>query len=182
MDKEQAAQLLSKYDDSTKLFSLAGLKTYARVVGMHDLDTCTVVFPFQNNDVHKIIVRLLGIDSPEMNAKDPTVKAWAVKARNRMLSLMAPGVFEIDGNYARKDINKLFRENVALIWMDAKGWDKYGRCLADIYLSPDGTKSLQAICIEEGFCRIYDGGTKKQWVSEDCVMKPSDTTKDERAR
>ncbi|GAQ90632.1 hypothetical protein KFL_006650060 [Klebsormidium nitens] len=127
----------------------------------------------ENNDVHKIIVRLLGIDAPEMNAKDPVVKAWAIKARNRMLALVAPGVFEIDGKYARKDINKLFRENVALIWMDAKGWDKYGRCLGDIYLSPDDTKSLQTICIEEGYAEVYGGGTKKHWVPEDCVQKKS---------
>lgn len=173
MNKEQAIEILSKYDDSTKLFSLAGTQTYCRVVGMHDLDTCTVVFPFQNRDVHKINLRLLGIDSPEMTAKDPTVKAWAVKARNRMLSLVAPGVFEVDGSYTRKDINRLLRENVSIIWMDAKGYEKYGRVLADLYLSPNDTKTLQSICIDEGYCKAYEGGTKQQWVPADCVLRPA---------
>lgn len=74
MNKDEANDLLSKYDNSTKLFSLAGLKTWARLTQMYDADTMQVVFPFDKGDVHKIIIRVMGIDSPEMNSKDPVVK------------------------------------------------------------------------------------------------------------
>lgn len=168
MNKDEATELLSKYDNSTKLFSLAGLKTYARVVSLHDQDTFQVVFPFTKEDVHKIIVRVLGVDSPEMNSKDPVVKEWAVKARNRMLSLLAPGVFEVDGSYTRKDIIRLLKENVAIIWLDVQEYDKYGRTLANIYYSPEDTETIQSKCIKEGFSKPYFGKTKQQWVAEDC--------------
>lgn len=169
MDREQAIEILSKFDNSTKLFSLAGMRTWARLVEFFDGDTCKVVFPFANNDVHKVIVRVNGIDTPEMKSKDPTVQTWAVKARNRMLSLVAPDVFEVDGNYSKKDITKLLKENICIIWLDTLAFDRYGRLLADLYFSPTDTKSLQAICIEEGYAKAYSGKTKKQWVQADCV-------------
>lgn len=64
MDEEAARQVLSKYDNSTKLFSLAGIQCWCWLVENHDADTCQIVFCFQNQDVHKIIVRLSGVDSP----------------------------------------------------------------------------------------------------------------------
>lgn len=169
MNKEQATELLSKFDNSTKLFSLAGLKTYARLVECFDGDTLKVVFPFQKDDVHKIIVRVNGIDSPEMKSKNAVVKAWAVKARNRLLSLVAPpGVFEVDGTYTKRDIIRLLKENVCIIWLHALDFDKFGRILADIYRSEDDTESVQSILIAENFCKPYSGKTKSQWVADEC--------------
>lgn len=39
MDEEAARQLLSKYDDSTKLFSLAGTQCWCRLVETHSLES-----------------------------------------------------------------------------------------------------------------------------------------------
>lgn len=74
MNREEATKLLSKYDNSTKLFFLAGLKTFACIVEFFDADTLKVVFPFNQDDVHKIIVRVMGVDSPEMKSKDKVEK------------------------------------------------------------------------------------------------------------
>jgi endonuclease YncB( thermonuclease family) len=168
MDKEPATKLLSQYDNTTKLFSLAGLRTWCRPVEMYDADTLMVVFPFNKDDVHKIIVRVNGVDSPEMRSKDTTVQAWAVKARNRMLSLIAPGVFEVDGSYTKKDIVRLLKENMSIIWLHALDFDKFGRLLGDLYQTADDKETIQSTCIQEGYCKAYFGKTKSQWVSEDC--------------
>lgn len=168
MDKEGATLLLANYGSSTKLFSLCGLETWCRVVDLYDADTCHVVFPFNGKDVHKIKVRVMGVDSPEMHDKDTTVKAWATKARNRMLSLLAPGVFEVDGSYTKKDIVRLLDENITIVWMRAYEYEKYGRLLADFYRSPGDTETIQSRCVEEGYCKPYGGKTKSQWVPDDC--------------
>jgi endonuclease YncB( thermonuclease family) len=169
MNKEQATELLSKYDNSTPLFSLAGMKTWCRIVEAFDANTLKVVFPFQNkDDVHKIIVRVMGIDSPEMKSKDPVVKEWAVKARNRMLLLLAPGVFEVDGSYSRKDIIQLLKANVTVIWLHVLERDKFGRMLGNLFYAPKDTRTIQSICVDEGFCKEYKGKTKSQWVPNNC--------------
>lgn len=170
MNKQEAIDLLSKYDNSTKLFSHAGLKTYARAVEMYDADTLKVVFPFQKNDVHKIIVRVNGVDSPELRSKNKDVQEWAVKARNRMLSMIAPGVFKVDGTYSKKDIIRLLKDNVAVIWLHALEYDKFGRLLGDLFTSPDDKETIQSICVKEGYCKNYFGKTKTQWVPEDCKL------------
>lgn len=171
MDRDEATKLLSGFDSKTKLFSLAGLKTWCRLVAAHDLDTISVVFPFQGRDVHKINCRVVGIDSPEMTSKDPVVKEWAIKARNRMLSLIAPGVFQVDGNYAKKDIERLLAENVSMLYIHAHEYEKYGRLLVDLFLDASAAarnETLQSICIKDGYAKPYGGKTKSQWVPDDC--------------
>lgn len=173
MNKEQATEILSKYDSSTPLFSLAGMETWCRLVELYDGDTCKVVFQFSNNDVHKIILRINGIDTPEMKSKDPTVQKWAVRARNRMLSLLAPDIFNVDGDYSKKDIIRLLKENVCMLWVKTLAFDRYGRLLADLYYSPADTKTIQSILIDENYCKSYSGKTKQQWVAEDCKLNAS---------
>lgn len=168
-----AIELLSKYDNKTPMFTMAGIETYARLTDAHDLDTCKVVIPFADGSVHRVILRLMGVDSPEMTSKDPTVKDWAVKARNRMLSLVAPGVFEVDGNYSKKEIIRLLQENVALVYIKVQEFDKFGRCLADLYYSPEDLETIQSICIREGYCKPYFGKTKNQWTADDCKTPES---------
>lgn len=65
------------------------------------------------------------LSNPEMGSADPVVKAWAVKARNCMPSIAAPGVYEVDGSYTRKDINRILKENVTMLWLDAREYDKF---------------------------------------------------------
>lgn len=169
MNKEDAVRILSRYNNSAKLFSLAGRETWARVVELYDADTMKVVFPFQTDDVHKIIVRVRGVDAPEIKSENETIKNWTIKARNRMLSLVAPGVFEVDGTYSKKDIVRLLRENVAVVWLHLFETDKFGRTLGDLFYSPEDTnKTIQSICVDENFCKPYFGKTKSLWNSDDC--------------
>lgn len=174
MDKQVAHDLLAQHDISTKMFSLAGLECYARLVAAHDCDTAKMVLAFRDGAIHQIIVRVMGIDAAEMTSKDPVVKAWAVRARNRLLSLLAPGVFTVDGTYSKKDIVRLLSENVALVWLKVGEQDKYGRVLSDLYYSPEDKETIQSILIKEGYAKPYFGATKSQWVADDCVLKGSE--------
>jgi endonuclease YncB( thermonuclease family) len=171
MDKQAAFELLSNYDNSTPMFSLAGYEGWARLCDLHDGDSLKLTFPFNDGKVHRVIGRVLSVNSPEMISKDPVVKAWAFKARNRLLSLIAPEPFEVNGTYSKKDIIKKLHEDVSLLWIKAHKQDKYGRILLDIYFSPEDTKTIQSILIEEGYCKPYDGGTKQQWVPDDCKLR-----------
>jgi hypothetical protein len=170
MDKEGAIRMLSSYGDETPLFSLAGTMVWCRLCACHDADTMQVTFEI-GGAVHKFIVRVMQVDGLEMTSKDPIVKAWAVKARNRMLSLLAPKVFDLNGTYTKKDITQKLRANVVVLWIDALHYDKYGRLMANLHLSPDDPITDQSILVDEGYCKYYDGGTKSRWTSEDCVLR-----------
>lgn len=170
VDKEGAIRLLSSHGDEMPLFSLAGTKVWCRLCACHDADTMQITFEIRGA-VHKFIVRVMQVDSPEMTSKDPIVKAWVVKARNRMLSLLAPDAFTLDGTYTKKDIIQKLRANVVVLWIDALHYDKYGRLLANLHFSPGDQITVQSILVDEGYCKYYDGGTKSRWTAEDCVLR-----------
>lgn len=97
-------------------------------------------------------------------------KAWAIKARNRMLSLIAPGAFEVDGSYTRKDIVRILKDNVAIVWLEVPN-STVMAALWEIHTSRQRIPSrLQAKCIQEGYGKPYFGKTKQQWVAEDCKL------------
>eukprot|EP00877_Chromochloris_zofingiensis_P001644 jgi/Chrzof1/11480/UNPLg00412.t1 len=164
-------ELVVKFD--APMFSLAGKKAYARVTDAHDCDTFKAVFDMMGTgEYFKHIIRVAGVDSPEMTDKNATVKAWAIAARDRMLSLMAPGVFHKDGRYSKKDIVQKLRDNSVVVWLHLQGGDKYNRQLASVYSSPESTTNFQQILIEDGYCKPYgvDGKslTKDVWTPEQC--------------
>ena len=77
--------------------------------------------------------RLYGLDTMETNDKDPIKREQALKAKQ----------FVID---------RLLNQNVTL---RSHKTDKYGRWLADIYLTNDMTKSVNTILLEEGLAKKY---------------------------
>lgn len=87
-----------------------------------------------------------------------------------MLSLIAPGAFEVDGSYTKNDIIRILKENVAIVWLEVLKFDRYGRSLGNLYFSPEDTEPIKARCIRENHCKPYFGKTKKQWVAEDCKL------------
>jgi endonuclease YncB( thermonuclease family) len=169
MDKQQALKVFGNHDNKTPKFTFAGQKFWCRVVEMHDCDTFQGLIEFAGK-VYKIIVRVMGVDSAEMTSKDPVVKAWAIKARNRMLSLVAPAAFKVDGTYAKKDIVKGLKENMSLVWMEALDFDKFSRVLGNLYFNEGDTITIQSRLVTEGYCKPYMGGTKSPWVPEDCKL------------
>ena len=65
------------YGIKTELFSLNGMKTYARLVDLYDGDTGKVVFKLFDR-YYKFIVRINGIDTAELHSKNKLLKEKAL--------------------------------------------------------------------------------------------------------
>jgi micrococcal nuclease len=106
----------------------------------YDGDTCYISISSLPKSLHKMSIRVLGIDTPEIRGKCKKEKELALKAR----------VFA----------NETFRAAKVIKFLDLK-WDKYGgRILSNVYL--DGYLYADMI-INEGLARPYDGGKKDGW-------------------
>lgn len=129
--------------DSIDRFSFDGIDTYAKVVKVHDADTVTIVFEW-NNEIIKLNARLDGIDAPELKSKVLSESA-ACKAGTLRLQEI------IDDKVVRVVLGK---------------FDKFGRPLVSIYtLEPieDDITCVNDYLIRYQYVREYDGGKKEHW-------------------
>ena len=132
----------------------------ARLVAAHDCDTCRVVFDTEHG-MRQFIIRVYGIDGPEMNSKDPEEKLHAVLARNQFLEVAAPGVFSRHSQYTQKQIVEKLAVNLTLVTLELGQQDKYGRLLATV-TSAQGVDVGQRL-IDTGSAHAYFGKTKEPW-------------------
>jgi endonuclease YncB( thermonuclease family) len=129
-------------------FSLNGTRT-VRVVSMHDGDTFTAVFRFEEA-FYKFPVRLARIDTPEMTSKNPL----AYVARNRLFELITSSPSPQDTiQWRKKDFDSYFASKPTHLTINCTGMDKYGRVLADVGEFAD-------ILVRENLAYWYDGGKK----------------------
>ena len=113
----------------------------ARVDYIFDGDTFSAQVALEPDVNVTVRVRLINIDTPEMNGKCVLEKQMAVRARDVLSALIPRGtVVELDNI---KD-------------------DKYlGRINANVFL-PDG-RDVGLILIDSGLGRPYKGGKRKSW-------------------
>lgn len=168
-NSDLVASLISHCD--APLFSLSGRGVYALVVDAYDLDTFQAVIE-TSGEFHRFIIRVAGIDGPEMKDKNAIIKDWAVRGRNRMLSIIAPNAgIDVNGTYSRKDIRLKLREAKPIVFLNLGESDKYGRILADVRADEADTKTFQEILVDEGYCKPYgvNGNlTKDVWLEGHC--------------
>lgn len=108
------------------------------VVKVYDGDTITIISKIHCLDEeHKFVIRLKGIDAPEIKSNNILEKKIAIRSRNWL---------------RHKILGKV-------IYLHDIGHDKYGRILANIYLSKHN-KSLNQHMLDLKYARIYDGGKK----------------------
>lgn len=149
---------LSLYNYSnTPYFSLNNTQTYARLVDIHDGDTITVIIPIFNHPF-KFHLRLSGIDTCEINSKQPELKLKALQARNRLLQLATNNIINSYTN--KKEIIQELDNKVYLLWIECLDFDKYGRVLANVYTSQDKQSCLSTILLDEHLAYPYQGKTK----------------------
>ena len=140
LNKEDC-KLLEIHSSKTNKFSLTGYKTYAKCVYVYDGDTIHVVFKMPNSsECFKWVIRMMGIDTPEMKTKNLTEKAKAVQSRDFLKG---------------KILDKV-------VILDCLEFDKYGRLLGNIFLEGE-EQSLSQQMIANGHAKAYDGGTKEGW-------------------
>lgn len=121
---------------------------YGKVIKVYDGDTITIVTTLHNGDLaasrdlYKFNVRIAGIDTPELKAKNTGERELGVLARDALAALV---------------MNKVLRlENI--------GYDKYGRILCDLYLNEI---NISKWLIANNHATPYGGGTKtKIWAGD----------------
>ncbi len=124
----------------TPKFTLENKCVVGKCVYVYDGDTVHVVFriPNLNDQAYKWVIRLTGIDTPEMKSKNPVEKAAAVRARDFLR-----------GEILHK-----------IVVVECGEFDKYGRLLGNIYIND---VCMNVKMIELGHAKAYDGGTKTVW-------------------
>jgi endonuclease YncB( thermonuclease family) len=168
-------ETLSHHDNNTPMFSLAGRAQWVRVTDVHDSDTCKVVLDMGGGDFKRVVLRLAGIDTPEMATRDAYEKTLAYRARNRLLRWLLPHVCPENAHYYdKRDIIAMLFANPAIVFVRIQSFDKWGRCLATLHKTSDeGAPSVNDLLVSEGHAHVYDGGSKgKGWKGLGPVHKP----------
>lgn len=146
------------------MFSWEGRRFEARLVSAHDGDTVRVVFQAAPGDYRQFILRLEGLDTPEITSHDPDEKVAALAARDRLLNLAAPDVFHVDSvPQATKAVEKLLHDNVVVVQVRTGAFDRYGRVLSELWphASPPPAQSINETLVKEGHAYRYFGKTKQ---------------------
>jgi len=111
---------------------------YARVVSVYDGDTITIAAKRHFLEkAHTFKVRIAGIDCPELRTKDEEEKKFALIAKQCVEEMI---------------LNKI-------IGLDIKGYDKYGRLLADVVCDK---VNIAHMLLDTGLAITYNGKTKPQ--------------------
>lgn len=145
----------------TPVFSLEGLKCWARVVSVYDGDSPMVVIPVGGDrKMYRFATRMYGIDTSEMKSKDARNKERAFKARARLIELVTGGQVNLPLTAKKKDVIEALSRDVYLVWVECMEMDKYGRVLLKMYKSPEDEKSFADTLVDDGLAYVYFGGTK----------------------
>lgn len=132
--------------DNTPEFGLKNVRGWCKVVKVYDGDTLHIIMMIDGVP-KRIKCRLSLIDAAEMTGETEEERAFAVKGKDMMESLVRD----------------------KLVWALIKGTDKYGGRYVTI-LYPDQTEKVETsfnqIMLNEGLAYKYDGRTKKKQFAE----------------
>ena len=152
-------------------YSLDGMTMHGKVVDIYDGDTCKIVL-LNDNKLQKFNCRLSGLDTPEMK---PSLKKanrdkeiiHAKQCRNRLIQLVTNCDCDIlNSSITKKNVKKLLEINSKIITIKCGEFDKYGRLLVRLYSDETTEEEVNQILINEGFAKVYDGGSKSVFTYE----------------
>lgn len=151
-----SSELQNEYPSyqQTKKLELSGTMK-ARLVKIYDGDTQTYVVKF-NDTFYNVVIRIHGIDTPELRSKNKVEIARAVHARNRVFEIITGITVGLDDKGA--DLNKKLESVPFYVTLICQGTDKYGRQLA-IVNNWQGIDVGKQLLIER-LALPYDGGKK----------------------
>ena len=142
---QNADAILAQVSDAATVpwLTLTGIRTAARVVSVTDGDTVVLVVPLAIADgshtLCKVRARLKGIDTCELRAKDPVLRANAAQARDALQA------------FIRKDSSH------GLVDVACHEFDRYGRVLVDLYARPSGESAAAALVASGLAFECHDG-------------------------
>ena len=146
------------FNNDTPIFTMNGMKTFARVVNVIDGDTLSLVIPLFDK-YFKFSVRIYGIDTCEIHSNDVEIKDKGLKAKYRVIEILLKKDIKDVLCISRKQIIELFNTNISIVWIECLDFDKYGRLLGNVFFD-NKTKNIADILISEKLAYRYDGGTK----------------------
>lgn len=122
--------------ENTPKFTMAGIKTRAKVIDVYDGDTITIAFPFAGGIFQKRC-RIYGVDCAEIKTKNINEKALGLEAKQYICNITLGKIVNVEFD---------------------KNEDKYGRLLAIVII--DGNR-LDKLLIQKGYGYEYFGEKKK---------------------
>lgn len=156
-------QVLTDLPEDLPEFGKLHGRRQARLLETHDGDTMKVAI-VKGGKAHKVTIRVLGIDTPEVRSKDPAEKAAGIRARNFVAAWALPDRFAVDGVYGESALKAAYAETPVMLEVDFKGTEKFGRNLALVY-KPGCQTSLSDLLIANGHAVEYDGGKKTTFAA-----------------
>jgi endonuclease YncB( thermonuclease family) len=145
---------------STRIFTLDGLDTIARVVSVYDGDTLNVVMPFAGT-FYQFVVRLDGIDACELKATNEENKQLAKQARTRLITLISPE-------------STCFETSECLVRVQCGKFDKYGRLLAKVYgITGNLSACYNDVLVTERLAYVYKGKKKLDEAGQIAALTPT---------
>lgn len=130
--------------------TFAGQCRYARIIGVYDGDTITVLTKLDKNEkFREYSVRILGVDTPEIRTTDPLHKQAGLAVRDRLCELLPVG---------------------SMVMIDFFPEDKYGRLLGNVYVVRRGLwynkrgTNIADWLINHQLGLPYDGGKKTEFT------------------
>jgi len=172
MNKNDHKQLFEEWGIKTPLFTLCGTSGWCRVVSVYDGDTMKCVIPVFGG-YYKFNTRISGIDTCEIRSKTEENKTLALRARDRLITLITGGKITSTSTdfLSKSEIDKIFDKDVYLVWIDCGKFDKYGRILVDIKINCDDAETVSDILIREGLAYRYSGDTKMTEEEQRNILK-----------
>ncbi len=126
--------------DNVRVAKSYGNARVAKLISVYDGDTFKIdIAGFPPIIGEGILVRVYGIDTPEIKSKNPKEKALAIKARDFMIARLS---------------------NAKVVELRDMRRDKYFRLLADVFV--DGSDVGDEL-IEAKLARPYFGDAKESW-------------------
>lgn len=140
--------------DNTPFLDLDGHETIARVLDIYDGDTLTVAMPWKDG-IYKFTIRLLGINTEEIRGTTGDTKERANLARVLLAKTVACDKFPVDAKTARAVLRKSLGQHDCRVRVQCKSFDKYGRVLANVYLTGQDGMCLSKVLLDSGLARAY---------------------------
>ena len=126
---------------------------YAKVVTVHDGDTCDLVF-YRNGSYQRFKCRLLGINSPELKAGN-----IALKSRD-FLTWLCLGydpsqITRQSQPWSEAQLQNYLNASQILVYAEFDGVGGYGRLLATLKGQEGGSRSFNQLLMDHGYASVY---------------------------
>ena len=150
----QQLRRITEHDVSRSPFSPpTNSDFYAKVVTVHDGDTCDLVF-YRNGSYQRFKCRLLGINSPEL--KDGNI---ALKSRDFLTWLCLgydPAQFpRLSQPWSEAQLQNYLNGSQVLVYAEFDGVGGYGRPLVTLKGQEGGSRSFNQLLMDYGYASVY---------------------------